>query len=819
MRTSITKRCASETGSARSLWLACLASLVLISAITGLELRTTVPDWLLPARHLTVGVLHWVKANFSTAALSAAAAVVGVLVPFLIRWLDRRPVRHADQERRTQQRTIMLQRVHFKWITGVLEPSLAKAARLVLGLEPRSDLLDLGTRSVSRVGRPPEPLPEGAPISDVFDRVGGGLLIVGSPGAGKTTVLLQLCAELLDRAQDDLSQPIPVVFNLASWAHERPTLSAWLIDELSRGYQVPHRIASSWVEQDELILLLDGLDEVSRVHRAACADAINSWRQEHGLVRLIVCSRTQELEELSTKLRLEGAVELQPPTAAQVDRYLSYLESTGTQLADVRAALLIDSQLRELLHSPLLLHVVALAYHGRPALALFSSGTLTQRQALLWEAYLQRMFEQRPLPPNCRYTRERAIDWLTWLARTLHDRNQTEFHLDRLAPEWFPTRVEQRRVHFIIACMGGLIGGLVGGVTFALLKRTLDMDLTTISGLVAGLVTGLAAGLLGGLVIGLAGGLTIRLESAERINWSWSKLRVGSILNARNRRSAGHERSTEPAPNAPYAIVFGVTSAIIAGVAGGRIEGRILGLFATLASGLGCGLSWGLIALMAGGLLINIEPVEQLRWSWSKLRTGLLPAATGGLIGGLIFGTVAAVAGGRPAANVAVPGSGLTVALIGGLISGLSAGLRPERAVPNEGIRRSAQYCAIVGSFVGLSAGLIFGAFAALFFGSRAGVVAGLSWGLAWGAAAGLMFGGAACLQHYVIRLWLVRKGVACWHYGPFLEAMTERLLMRRSGSAFLFTHRLLRDYLAELGRVDNGAPRTIELPRSGKKG
>lgn len=206
---------------------------------------------------------------------------------------------------------------------------------------------------------------------------------------------------------------------------------------------MPHRIASEWVKQDALALLIDGLDEVADPCRAECAKEINTWRHEHGLVSLVVCSRTAELQTLGTALRLEEAVELQPPSDTEVDRYLAYLEATGTPLADVRAALVSDPELQELLHSPLLLHVVALAYHGRPALALYTSGTLKQRQARLWEAYVARMFEQRPLGPDCGYTDERAINWLAWLARTLCDRDQIEFHLDRLDPDWLPAPARQ----------------------------------------------------------------------------------------------------------------------------------------------------------------------------------------------------------------------------------------------------------------------------------------------------------------------------------------------------------------------------------------
>lgn len=212
-----------ERGAARLAWLACLAGLLVVAAVTILEVWTTPPAWLHPARQQTVGVLHWIKGNWlSTAAIGTMAAVAGVLAPFVIRWLDRRrPVQAAGPARDAQQRVVMLRRVRYKWITGVLEPSLARAAQLVLGLERRPDVLYLGTRAVRRPGRPPEPLPPGTQISEAFDRVGGGLLILGAPGAGKTTALLQLCDELLDRAERHPDQSIPVVVNLASWAHHR----------------------------------------------------------------------------------------------------------------------------------------------------------------------------------------------------------------------------------------------------------------------------------------------------------------------------------------------------------------------------------------------------------------------------------------------------------------------------------------------------------------------------------------------------------------------------------------------------------------------
>jgi predicted NACHT family NTPase len=151
-------------------------------------------------------------------------------------------------------------------------------------------------------------------ISAVFAEIGGGLLILGAPGAGKTTVLLELTRDLLIEAEADQEQPMPVVFNLSSWAVQRLPLAEWLVDELHIRYDVARQIGSQWLAGGEILPLLDGLDEVAKAHRADCIEAINAFRQEHGPARFVVCSRTEDYTMLVGLLRVEEAIELQPPT-------------------------------------------------------------------------------------------------------------------------------------------------------------------------------------------------------------------------------------------------------------------------------------------------------------------------------------------------------------------------------------------------------------------------------------------------------------------------------------------------------------------------
>src|SRR6266496_5013593 len=231
----------------------------------------------------------------------------------------------------------MLKRVRATWIAGVLEQSLHGAALMVLGLEEKVDVLDSPWRLlIQEVDRPTQPLPEGTRITQVYDATEGGLLILGEPGAGKTTLLLELARDLLDRAEEDEIHPIPLVFNLSSWAVKRQSLDDWMIEEINTKYQVPRLLAQEWMDSEQVLPLLDGLDEVARDARDGCVQAINAYRLKHGSVPLVVCSRSTEYMALSSYVRLHTAVTVLPLTLTQINTYLS---QAGEKLAAVDVAL------------------------------------------------------------------------------------------------------------------------------------------------------------------------------------------------------------------------------------------------------------------------------------------------------------------------------------------------------------------------------------------------------------------------------------------------------------------------------------------------
>ena len=160
---------------------------------------------------------HWIQWVFSGAGIVVITAIVGLV----LRWKgsalskqqqQERSGRHAD-DLASRNRRAMLEKVRAIWINGVLNRSLYKETLITLGLAERPDAVERPMDIlVQRPDKADQQLPPGTRVVEVYDELGGELLILGSPGSGKTTLLLELARDLLDRAEQDDSHHIPVVF-------------------------------------------------------------------------------------------------------------------------------------------------------------------------------------------------------------------------------------------------------------------------------------------------------------------------------------------------------------------------------------------------------------------------------------------------------------------------------------------------------------------------------------------------------------------------------------------------------------------------------
>ncbi|GER88902.1 hypothetical protein KDW_30640 [Dictyobacter vulcani] len=373
-----------------------------------------------------------------------------------------------DQEPVTVPRDInryrILQRIRSRWIFGVLKP-LSATPLIPLRFQQRPDATANPWRTSHDFSQKMTfSYPEGTQIIDVFDEASGELLILGEAGSGKSTLLLKLTQSLVKRALNDDQLPIPIIFNLPSWAQKRAPLIDWLIEELNLKYQVPVALARTLVTNDQVFPLLDGLDEVDLPVRPACVEAINAYRQEHGLVPLVVCCRSADYNALPEGLVLGNAIVVQPLTHQQIDDYVS---RSGEDLAAMRVALQADEDLQEMASTPLMLSILAYSYGDMTP---EEAQELHSSRAIVLDQYIERLLRRET---RQHYPPEQIKPWLSWLAWQMRKHNQTEFYIERMQPDWLGNSPQlhgyQRTViRFItvLQCivLGALAAWLKGGL-------------------------------------------------------------------------------------------------------------------------------------------------------------------------------------------------------------------------------------------------------------------------------------------------------------------------------------------------------------------
>jgi hypothetical protein len=401
----------------------------------------------------------------------------------------------SNKEKR--ERTRLLNKVKNSWIQNVLKKSLHLQSIITLGLEERITAVASPASGAEEFADDSgQSLPSGADVADLFYDMGEGrtLLILGEAGAGKTIAILKLAEKLIARAEEDLSQLIPVVINLSSWGAERSSIDKWLVQELKSNYHVPKDISQKWIADKQLLLLLDGLDEVKTKYREECVLALNEFIQNYGGTEMVVCCRLRDYP-LSERLQLQKAIYIQPLTTEQVQQYLN---KAGKPLAAVKILLDQDTTLLELAQSPLTLSIISQAYEGVSVEDLPRTGSTEERRQHLFNAYIKRMLSRRGT--SQRYSKQQTMGWLIWLAKRMTQESQTIFLIERIQPSWLQNRLKK----FIYSIGVGLIYGLAFGLAL---------------GLAAGLSYGLITGLAIALIFGLAFGLSAWLTNVGGVEW------------------------------------------------------------------------------------------------------------------------------------------------------------------------------------------------------------------------------------------------------------------------------------------------------------
>lgn len=770
---------------------------------------------------------------------------------------------HTPTEQRTRGRSRrrlgdrnrdrMLARVHDYWIEGVLNQAVNESNRFNIGYELTPSAV------LRQVDFPDCDLPAGNEIRRLFKYLGSQILILGSPGSGKTIVLLQLAAHLLEAAREDEKRPLPIVLSLSSWARNREPIPEWIATAAATTYQVPRRVIQRWVSEEMVVPLLDGLDELPEGDREACVESINRFRTSHRGVGLAVCSRLADYETLKARLDLRSAIVLRPLDDAQVAGVLSRPE-----LAAARARMVQETWLEPMARVPFLLNVMSYAYAGcEPAELALSREHSDEggRRAHMLDAYVTRRLA------DTRERREGSAQevrrLLGWLASNMVERGQILFHIESIQMDWIDrlslrlTYCVASRVLFAVVATGAVwlvCTALMGSAFFVpgvmeqfgaeQLEEFWQLPAAAVgtgafffftSGVYAAALefarssqgaaarrfvrqTAVYATVVGSLCL-LAGtisvfglGLSANPGRVALTTWPiwyllWNMACAAVLAHLARRMRV---RSS---------VVFHSTVALLALLPLGFFAdmrtlpseqpawmNHVLAIFLALLHA--C--IMGLLALFGD----EVRTAERLRWRWN-VRAGLAWLAPW-LALAILIGSMTTSSGGRDlrsAAFIVIFGLGCGIA--GGTALGFRrAELIERRLRPNEGVLKSARTgILLAGAFGAGGAWLLASLILAVSYGNRAtlseSIVLIMALAIPGGAifaSIGLMIGGFDVpVKHALLRVLVAIDQRVPIGLRSRLDSCAKQLLLRKVGGGYLFVHRYILEYFAACHRSTRG--------------
>lgn len=369
--------------------------------------------------------------------------------------------REYTQEQSFCQR--LLKNVYDFWIRGMLEQSLYNTAMLDLELrEQPAAVANPWHFVVQEMKRPERVLSPGTRIISVYDEAGGELLILGEAGAGKTTLLLELTRALIERTEQDKEYPLPAVFNLSSWSEKHLPLSEWLVEELQAKYHISSNVAKQWIEKQQILPMLDGLDEVTPGAYPACIDALNTYHQENERVPLVVCCRIGTYQTHKACIALRSAVTIQPLTEQQINAYLS----SSSTLAGLRTVLEQNVELRTLATTPLWLSILTRVFREQASASSLILETASQSlQHTILALYIESV---QTRGGRSAFTRVETERWLAALAWQMQSHNQRSFYLERIQPDWLAKGWVRALYYCCMGCIGMVVLALALSLAFTL---------------------------------------------------------------------------------------------------------------------------------------------------------------------------------------------------------------------------------------------------------------------------------------------------------------------------------------------------------------
>jgi hypothetical protein len=611
------------------------------------------------------------------------------------------------------------------------------------------------------------------------------LVVLGSPGSGKSVSLIELTLALLKRRKPGDAVPVPL--QLASWDPEID-LNEWLIRQLPRNYRLtsgkrrrPQDIARDLVEGGRVLAVLDGLDEVPQELWSVAVKRMN--RSLRAGQPLILTCRTDDYRTTvrgGNVVSESLAVELQAVGGETALQYLTEAAPGGdTSAAWAEVSARVNSHpegpLAATFRSPLMIFMAREIYCDGPRdpRDLLDEGFDTQEAierhllAELIPATYQRGRQprQRTTYQRGQQPRRRLVDW---------SRGRPEHWLRYLAIRGSsPTSANIAWWRFDRAVAPWVVGGLPAIVAAALV------------GYLLGPLPGLAFALLA-LAVSASG--RSRAWTLEAVLIWWFD-RTGAFSSDPLRRE----------PTARWiALTVGRLIAAAAGVVYGYTIYQDRPLYRAAADAVMVGMAVGLadgfftISLRTTPTEMRIASYRGLTAFARRFLIYLAMGAASSLTAWVLFHS--------PYVQLVVAVVFFTFGLVDSINVWLDVPADVTRALSPRSTRRDERFAAIARGIT--VASTVSGVTVALYWiasAPRDGIVPAVVVGVGYGLADRLMGLTTSVWGRYLVtKTWAAVSGDLPVRLMLFLDDAHQRGVLRRAGAVYQFRHARLQQHLAQ---------------------
>jgi HEAT repeat protein len=275
-------------------------------------------------------------------------------------------------------------------------------------------------------------------LAQAMQKYEGRVLVIGDSDSGKSTLLKRAAYMVARRHVADNTAPLPVMFYLRYWGSNQFALQESITHWVAHMLGASTHAIDERLKQGTMMLFLEDLNQIG-----IKKDEISDPRQRFlellpPHVRLVMTCRSDEYEELIRQgqhFTGIGVVRVMPLSDAYIRGYLN----NSAALWDI---LQHDPVLLDMVRVPVLLRLVAFAYHAAPdMLGQFRDLTPDQQYDAVIRQYViaRYAYENRQRSQALPFSLDEVYDYLSYLALVWIDSGfiskDDTHHFDLFIPE------------------------------------------------------------------------------------------------------------------------------------------------------------------------------------------------------------------------------------------------------------------------------------------------------------------------------------------------------------------------------------------------